>query len=849
MLTPERWAIVENLFHDALARPADSRGAFLDSSCGGDAELRREVESLIAADSAARSRASLAPEVAADWAAGGLEPLIGRRIDSYTVVSLLGAGGMGEVFLAEDSSLGRRVALKLLPAPFAADEARLRRFTEEARAASALNHPNIITVHHVGAFEGRQYLATEYIDGETLRDRIARGPIDPLEAVDIALQSARALDAAHAAGIVHRDIKPENLMIRRDGYLKVVDFGLAKLSPDERLAGGAPSAGGAASITRAGAVLGTANYMAPEQKTAASVDARADLYSLAVVLHEMLTGALPRAAGAPSGPAGPAAKLPKPLEPILRRGLAGDPLHRYQSAAELVRELETAARVLEAAPGRRRLVAASAAVAGIVAGIAGAVVLLRLLPSAPVVGSVAVLPFTAIDPSRSDQQHLQLAMTDALIARLGEARGLTVAPGSTIRHFAGSSRSPTDIGRELGVAAVLTGSLMRADDRLQVTAQVLRVSDGERLWTGRFDEPVGGIFSIQDGIGAQVASALALDVDADALSRVRRRETRNSEAYDLYARARQQWARRTPDAIRQAIDLFERALAIDPDFPQAWAGMANAYSLTASGLLPAERFPKAREAALKALALDERLAEAHNALGFIGYKWEWQWEAAERAFERAIALEPNYALAHQWYGEFLSVIGRHEEGLAALAQAQALDPYSTAIRVDRAAALTRASRAADAVEVLQAALQENPRAAALHNRLFHAFWMLGREDDAFEAMVRSRSLSGATSTDVETMRRTYRAGGLPALLRADLAHLLEVDRTGRSQGYYSRVSVAAVIAYHYAALGEADRALAWLEEGTRRRDDTPLTIRTMWYWDPYRSDPRFQAVERLIAMP
>ena len=843
MLTPERWAVVERVFQEALAHPAHARLGFLESSCGDDVDLRSEVESLLLADAAARSRASLAPEVAADWAADGSARLIGREVDGYRVVSLLGAGGMGEVFLADEPSLGRQVALKLLPAPFAADVARLHRFAEEARAASALNHPNIVTVHHIGDFDGRRYITTEFIDGETLRGRIARGPLAPGDAIEIALQVTRALAAAHEAGIVHRDIKPENIMIRRDGYVKVVDFGLAKMSPNERLTSGATPGVGA---TRTGAVIGTLAYMAPEQAAGATVDTRADLYSMAIVLYEMLTGGLPSAAIA--APDRAARRLPNQVRRLMQRALAHDPNARYQTAGELARDLDAVQRSLVAAPVRRRRRRLGAVAAALLMAVAIGV-WMRQHATAPSVGSVAVLPFTSLDPSQNDQQHLNRGMTDALIARLAEARALKVTPASTIGHFIGSTRSPTEIGRELGVAAVVTGSLLRSGDRLQVTAQVLRVSDGEPLWTGRFDETFATIFSIQDGISQQIASMLALDVDDDALSRVRHRETRDSDAYDLYMRARERWARRTPDSIRQAITLFERALEIDPNFPLALAGMANAYALTASGLLPSERFPNAKAAALKALTLDNTLAEAHNALAFISYKWEWQWAAAEREFKRAIELEPNYALAHHWYSEYLSVIGRYEDALAGFAEAQNLDPYSTAIRVDRAAALVRASRAGDAVAVLRAAIAQDPKASAPHNGLFNALWVLGRLDEAFEAFERSRVLSGATQTDIDEMRATYRAGGFDALMRADLRHLLEVNSTGRSRGYYSRLSISGTIARHYAIIGERENALTWLEESARRRDDGPLAIRTMWYWQPYKDEPRFKAIERQLGMP
>src|SRR5579862_8615927 len=685
MLTPERWQIVERVFHEALAQPPEARRGFVESSCGDDLEIRSEVESLLAAESSADSRASLAASAAASWSAAG--SIVGRTIDSYRVVSLLGAGGMGEVFLADDLELGRRVALKLLPEAFAADGARLQRFADEARAASALNHPNIITVHRVGEFDGRRYIVTEFVDGDTLRERLRAGPLALADALRIARQVAAALAAAHAAGIVHRDIKPENIMIRRDGYVKVVDFGIAKLTVE-------PLSELRHSLTRTGVGVGTPDYVAPEQAAGAAADARADVYSFCVVVYEMLTGALPRELGASERTAS-GEQIPVALRESLRRGLSSDPRARHSSIAELAHALDGVVPSV-VVPQRTRKLWLVAAI--LVAAMAGALVWMRVRPPATV-RSMAVLPFVAASGGDTGQEYLTVGLSDALITRLGELQALQVTPTATIRHFVNTTRLPSDVGKELRVDAVLTGSVQRAGDRLRVTLQLTRVRDGMQMWAGRFDEQFTSIFAVEDAIAQQVTSKLLLDIGA--LAPHPRRQTADSAVYDLYLRGREQWAKRTPQSIRAAIDAFTKASTMDPSFALSYAGIADAYALTASGLLPAQRFPQAKAAALKALELDEGLADAHNALAFITYKWEWKWAVAEREFRRALAIDPNHPLARQWFGEFLSIERRDAEALEQFVRARQLDPYSLPIRIDHAAALVRASKPEEAIAILR----------------------------------------------------------------------------------------------------------------------------------------------------
>ncbi len=844
-MTPGRWQIVERIFNEALAYPAAERAKFIESTCGGDEELKIEITSLLAAEADLEaegdSRASLVSAAAAEWAASDQPTIVGREIDSYRVVSMLGAGGMGEVYLAEDTTLDRRVALKLLPLAFNGDPGRLRRFTEEARAASALNHPNIITVYRIGDVDGRRYIATEFIDGATLRERLERGPLPPLEAIDIAIQTAGALRAAHAAGIIHRDIKPENLMIRHDGYVKVLDFGLAKLGDGDQLA----EVGAAEKrerVTRVGTVLGTLNYMAPEQARGGTVDARADLFSVTVVLHEMLTGVIPHTDTNESP------RIPRVLADVIRRGLAVDPAERIQSADELKDALEKARTALTEAPSRARRRARSAVAAGLVAiAIAAAPMLWnRLFTSS--IQSLAVLPFTSNQPESGDLSYLAVGLADAIGTRLGEVPQLKLPPTATVRHFINTARVSSDVGRELSVESVLTGSVTRSGDRLHVVLRLTRVKDGAELWNGKYDESFSNVFTMRDAITEKVASTLVKDVGKMASHP--RRETGNSVAYDLYLQGREQWARRTPQAVRAAIDLFQRSLNAEPSFALAYSSLADAYALTASGLQPSERFPKAKSAALKALDLDEGLPDAHNALAFISYKWEWRWDFAEQEFNRALQLQPNHVLARQWFSEFLSIEGRHDAAFAGFAKARQLDPYSTAIMVDQAAALARAGRGEEAADVLRKGLAQEPNSAALYNGLYAALWSAHQDDEAFAALIRSRELSGATEESIAKMRAAYERGGFAEVARADVVPLIEADRTGQPPpAYYSRLSLAGAIARQFAVMGDRDEAFRWLEEATRRHDDGPLTLRTMWYWKPYRDDPRFKAIEQQVGMP
>jgi serine/threonine-protein kinase len=832
VLTPDRWARVEAIFHEALERPASDRARFVAEACGADEALRREVESLLDAD-AAEERAPDLAAAAADWEAeAAAASLVGRTLGDYRLLSLLGSGGMGDVFVAEDLTLGRRVAVKMLPAAFGGDSARVRRFAEEARAASALSHPHILTVFHTGSVDGRRFIVTELVDGETLRERLARGPLPVEDALALAAQAASALAASHAAGIVHRDVKPENLMIRRDGSLKIIDFGIAKLAQS-----GVAVAG--VTRTRAGAVVGTPDYMAPEQAAGGAVDARADLYSLGVVLHEMVTGVLPRELSSAGTPAERRSRPPVPaaVRRVLSRALATDPAARYQSAAELERDLVAAAHGV--ASPRRRWVAAAAAL--LLVAVLAAVFVLRRRPAAPPSGrvtSLIVMPFKAL--AGAEQAHLEAGMSEAIVTRLSRLPSLRVPPPAAIK----ANEDPFEAARRLGVDAVLTGSVQRSGDALRVTAQLSRVSTGDQIWAAHFDETFADIFAIQDAIAERIADNLATRLSPRDRAALERHASANPEAYELYLRAREQWARRTHESIATSIRMYQRAIEMEPGFALAYAGLADAYNLTASGMLPRVRFPLARAAAEKALALDPGSAEAHTALAFCEYKLEWQFADAEREFRTAIALDPKYPLARHWFGEFLKLLGRFDEADAQFRQGLAVDPFSLPLRFDYIEELVEAGQTARARALLEDSLKIDANSARLLAAQADLLDAEGRHAEAVESRARSDLLRGRPESEVDALRAAFRRGGMRAYATEQVR--LDLAKLPREASDPPVPELASDLARDYAAAGDRERAIKWLERAADLGQDGPLLMK-MRQFATLRGDPRFEALERRIG--
>ena len=708
-MTPEQYQRVVELYHTALELEPEARAAFLDRACSDDVELCHNVESLLSAhDNAHNYFAS--PAMAVATAVIGEETMpsyVGKSINHYRVLSLLGAGGMGEVYLAEDSRLGRKVALKLLPGEFTRDADRVRRFEKEARAASALNHPNIITIHEIGQVDTTNYIVTEFVDGETLRQRMSGKRLGIGTAFEVASQIASALAAAHAAGIVHRDIKPENIMVRPDGLVKVVDFGLVKLTEPDKALVETSAHDENKSLTEPGRVMGTPNYMSPEQARGVGVDARSDIFSLGAVFYEMIAGQL-----AFSGRTSTdviisivqqepvplqhlVAGVPRELDQIIAKMLCKEREQRYQTAAELLADLKGLKPQLErkAVSGRVK----SATTAGTPpktrpiwpwALAATAVLLLAVgwwwyaRPTPEVSAKaetpvIAVLPFKNLSEKESD--YFSDGLTDEVIHNLSIIEGLEVRSRTSSFTFKDKPYSLRDVGNRLNVNYVVDGSVLRSGGNLRINAQLVRVSDEKLLWTGKFPSELKDIFKIQDEISRAIVNQLRVK-----LGHGRRRYDTSVEAYDLYLRAggQSRISVRSDVQVDDGIRLYEQVIVKDPSFAPAYAKLASLYAFRSAQFVvddADDSVVKSETMAEKAIQLDPLLSEAHVARGWMRAR-KGQWSQAENSFLEAIRLNPSSSDAYTIYAYWmLTPVGRLEDAVKQLRSAARADPLSNEV--------------------------------------------------------------------------------------------------------------------------------------------------------------------------
>ena len=660
----------------------------------------------------------------------------GDVLAHYRVLSPLGSGGMAQVYLAEDVRLGRRLALKVLSPRAVRDEERLRRFEREARTISALNHPNILTVYDVGHDREMQFLATEFIDGVTLRTVLERGRLDAPHALTIAVQIAQAVAAAHEAGVIHRDLKPENVMIRVDGYVKVLDFGLAKLTGREGFAEDDDAATRLVE-TRDGVVMGTFNYMAPEQARGSDVDARADLFALGVLLYEMLAGQPPFKGATAADvvgailfrepePLAQAGDVPDELERIVRTALRKERDERYQTCAQIVRDLRSLARALDTGSSDESLrisVYQSHTRSGTPTALADTgsaspegqpTPSPRRRRARRVIESLAVLPLV----NQSDDQELDYlsdGLTESLINNLSQIPRLRVMARSTVFRYKGQNTDPLEAGRLLRVQAVLTGRVLERGGALVVSAELVDVDDGSQLWGTVLNRPVADAFVVQAEISEELTIALRLRLSRAERQRLGRRHTFSAEAYQLYLRGRYFLNNRTGDALKHARTLFERAVVEDPRYALAHAGLADCCSLIAVSLRAASSrslIEYGRAAALTALQLDDSLAEGHASLAFIKFRFEWDWTGAEAEFTRALDLNPGHAPSRQWYAMFLASRSRFDEALGQMKRALELDPLSLIIQSGIGRILHFAGRLDDAVDAVRTRDPDQSRVCA-----------------------------------------------------------------------------------------------------------------------------------------
>ena len=793
--------------------------------------------------------------------------VIGEKIGHYKIQSSIGAGGMGEIYRASDTRLRRDVAIKILPESFTKDASAIERFMREAYAASALNHPNILTIFDIGEHETTHFIATEFVEGETLRQKMQNAKLRLTEILEIAIQTAGALVAAHAAGIIHRDIKPENIMIRRDGYVKVLDFGIAKLSEAEPAETDANAETLVQSITAKGMILGTAFYMSPEQARGIRVDVRSDVFSLGAVIYEMTARKLPFSGSTIADViASILTSQPKPLseivgglppefERIVCKALNKRRSERYQTMKEFAEDLKQIRQRLEFETELQRIHVSN----DVFSSSSGELYPLennatQILPKTAAVprrartrkaiDSLAVLPFVN---SRADAETEYLAdgITEGIINSLSKLPKLRVVPRSTVFRYKDRQEDAQQIGAELGVRAVFAGRILQIGDSVIVNAELVDIANEAQIWGENYRREMTDIFTLLDEIAEDISEKLKIKLSGEDKKQLAKRYTENSEAYQFYLKGRYfVTSKRTEEWIKKGIEYFQKAIDLDPNYALAYSGIAEAYGFLASstgGWRPHDAYPKAEAAAVKALELDDTLGEAHCSLGFSRLLYDWNFAEAEREFRRAIELSPNYPNSHDGLGFYLKAVGRHAEAIEKCTAAQRLDPLSQFAHVSLGYAHYFARDYERAIEECRKALEMDKNSTFAHRNLGLAYLQQGKLEKAIEALTNAVRFSQGGLAFESYLGFAYAVAGKTNEALEVLASLEDLDR----ERYVPAYNFAII----HAGLHDFDKAFEWFEQARKERSGFLPFLKVEPVVDVLRDDSRFDELLKNIGLP